>query len=560
MNENELYITLLALQGELQNTITELFGMLCVEHKHANSTNTKRAFSNILRACKHLENVETLEQGFNKNKLYDTNEDGTFELRDEINLKILDSLLLFDFLKNVKGFHTYQKNLQRRRQISGCKQALHQQCCLACNHKCINCNRKICKNQTCHVGEKCNQHPCRNCDEKKEICLHYSSVCCKKCNTCYYCGNRLKLDQNKKCNRLRLVQAISILRNFRILLETLTFDQCKLFIDGTKSFQNFPLCRNLPELSEKITDAFKEILSYVSTPENFKKQHALPQKLIEWKTSHVASIFKHKDIDLLLYSQQEDIRIVLAFTNESKVEPSYEYTTVIKKIEELNNNEGFKTRKSVILLDEVENEEVEIRRTEEDMNDGVIELTSQHTSDSETSDEDEEEDAEEIEEEDENNSLMNNEQRDENEDNDKELKNEKEVEVENNKENANYKQQIGSDNANRINVHERSELKEVIDEILLSINQLKESSKNVERHLLQNFEGLSKEQAFSKTRQEEVNNLIVNKLSEITEKLITIESDMRETKEIQKMEIEEIKRNQKNLMDLLQPKQKGESK
>ena len=83
--------------------------------------------------------LETMKHGFVKNRIYDTDGDGAMVLRDEVNLKILDSLFMYDCLKNLKGFPTFQEKLHRRRRLQSCKQALHQQCCLACSHKCKVC-------------------------------------------------------------------------------------------------------------------------------------------------------------------------------------------------------------------------------------------------------------------------------------------------------------------------------------------------------------------------------------------------------------------------------------
>ena len=360
MNAQEVYITLAAIQGELQSTTSELFGMFCIEHKdNGSSRNARTAFANILKKSdtinsnnKDTENIlETMNYGFVKNRIYDTNGEGEMVLREEINLKILDSLFLYDCLKNIKGFPTFQEKLQRRRRLKSCKQALHQQCCLACNHKCVVCEKKECKDDKCHPGSKCSQHPCRNCDETKEICLISSSVCCKKCGTCFYCGSKLKLDITDRCNRLRLVCGLDILYKFRVLFEKLTFEDCDLLIKGLHTLPGFPLCRSLGELGDYLLDAHNEVLSYLSKQENFSKQQVLPTKDVEHKLSTMSRIFKSEDADWLLFTQQDDVIKTLGFVNEACAEPSKEYNSVMKRIDELKTDERFQRHRCSVLVD-----------------------------------------------------------------------------------------------------------------------------------------------------------------------------------------------------------------
>ena len=352
MNAKELYVTLTAVQGELQCAVGELFAMFCVEHKDSASKNARQAFSNVLKKCKELNSLETLNHGFVKNRVYDTNEDGSMVLRDEINLKLLDCLFMFDVLKNVKGFPTYQETLQRRRRLHTCKQALHQQCCLACNHKCVKCDKKECKgSDSCHPGEKCNQHPCRNCDERKEVCLQSSTVCCKKCDTCFYCGSKLTLEISERCSRLRLICGLETLKKFRVSFETLTFEDCRLFLEGTATLPGLPLCRTLTDLCKYVLEAYKEVLLFISDPHNFTKQPALSERDLEAKKQSVTAIFEQTDSDWLLFTSQDDVVKTLGFVNETKETPSAEYTSIIQKIEDVNRNERFQRERTEVLVE-----------------------------------------------------------------------------------------------------------------------------------------------------------------------------------------------------------------
>ena len=50
MNAEQTYVTLAAIQGELQSTSSELFSMFCIEHKdNGGNKNARRAFANILK-------------------------------------------------------------------------------------------------------------------------------------------------------------------------------------------------------------------------------------------------------------------------------------------------------------------------------------------------------------------------------------------------------------------------------------------------------------------------------------------------------------------------------
>lgn len=581
MNAQETYITLAAIQGELQSTTSELFGMFCIEHKdNGGSRNARTAFANILKKTdtgnsnnKEFDNIlETMNYGFVKNRIYDTNGEGEMVLREEINLKILDSLFLYDCLKNIKGFPTFQEKLQRRRRLKSCKQALHQQCCLACNHKCAVCEKKECKDDKCHPGSKCNQHPCRNCDETKEVCLIFSSVCCKKCGTCFYCGSKLKLDITDRCNRLRLVCGLDILYKFRILFEKLTFEDCDLLIKGLHTLPGFPLCRSLGELGDYLLDAHNEVLSYLMKQENFTKQQVLPAKDVEHKLNTMSEIFKNDDADWLLFTQQDDVIKTLGFVNEACKEPSKEYDSVMKRIEELKSDERFQRHRCSVLVETrkpsnakdvnanlkdmaastttvsttiVEDGKVEDERTilqehhqdEADNKDRVkkIETVPQVVKDDE---------------EQETPDGGNQFQEDVSEETPS-SKNDPETTLTTNKDTTRcIHQSIDSSPAS---THQNVDLSLLQD----SVHEIKQSMKTFHNQFEEKLHTSQFEQLGSISALEEANEKVLSQLTAVMDKLIAMDTERKEERMKNDQNIEEIKRNQKNILETLEAMQKA---
>ena len=582
MNSQETYITLAAIQGELQSTASDVFGMFCIEHKdNGGSRNARQAFANILKKAnannnnsdannKDLENLlETMKYGFVKNRIYDTNGDGDMVLRDEINLKILDSFFLYDCLKNMKGFPTFQEKLQRRRRLKSCKQALHQQCCLACNHKCSVCEKKECKDDKCHPGLKCNQHPCRNCDEIKEVCLISSSVCCKKCATCFYCGSKLKFDITDRCDRLRLICGLDILLKFRVLFEKLTFEDCDLLLKGLHTLPGFPLCRSFGELGDYLLNAYNEVLGYLSKQENFTRQQVIPVKEVEHKLNTISAIFKVADADQLLYTQQDDVIKTLGFVNEACSEPSKEYHYVMKRIEELKTDERFQRQRSEVLLDRkpsntknvngnlesvtstttalnvvVKDGKVKDKRKlsqEECIGTSDLELKKMIAKDGDRKRVASEEtvlaaeDEEEMRGASDNRSLAK----------DNILEDEDETDVGNNLETT-------------ITIKESA----VFDIKLLqaSVEEMKQAMVTFHKQLEENLHTSQFEQLGSISAMEETNAKVLSQLSFVMDKMATIETERKAERKKSEQEIEEIKKNQKTIVEMLQAMQNAKGR
>ena len=89
----------------------------------------------------------------------------------------------------------------------------------------------------------------------------------------------------------------------------------------------------------------------MSKHENFSKQQVLSDKEIERKINTMRAIFKSHDADWLLFEQQDDVIKTLGFVNEA-CEPSAEYHCVMRKIEELKTNDSFQRQRSGNLVDE----------------------------------------------------------------------------------------------------------------------------------------------------------------------------------------------------------------
>ncbi|XP_066918804.1 putative leucine-rich repeat-containing protein DDB_G0290503 isoform X2 [Clytia hemisphaerica] len=589
MNANELYITLAAIQGELQNTVGELFAMFCLENKDGGENrHATQAFSTILKKCKDLNQLETLEYGFIKNRIYDTNDEGEMVLRDEINLKILDTLFLYDSMKNLKGFPTFQEKLQHRRRLKSCKQALHQQCCLACNHKCKKCDKKECKDDSCHPGAKCNQHPCRNCDETKEICLHSSSICCKKCETCFYCGSKMKLEVSERCNRLRLTCGLETLRKFRQLLEKLTFKDCELLLDGKHTLPGFQLCRSFRELSDYLLKAYKEVLNYMSIAEHFIKQQPLSSKDIQKKVDSLATIFKTEDRDWLLYMQHDDVIKILGFINEARAQPSEEYHYVINKIEELKSDEKFKRHRSEVMVErengdstgslsrdvnfnlesvtinEIENSKSEIETNEnevfetETLNEQLINNDSQqHEEDVAVAKVTGEHEGEATSTDVTDSTTLKPELK-ENEGTDVTSADFRPEESARSKCESPVDYELNKQPDSKTSIHSRTdpEMIEVINNLQQSVDELKESSVTYQKELDEKLQTFELEHIETSSNVEEMNNKVLSQLSVVMEKLVTMEEQRKVEAERQQAEIEEIKKNQKKLLEMLETKQK----
>jgi len=549
MDAKDLYVTLTTIQGELQSTVGELFAMFCVEHKDAASKNARQALSNVLKKSKELNSLETLHHGFVKNRVYDTNEDGSMFLRGEINIKLLDCLFIFDVLKNVKGFPTYQEKLQRRKRLQSCKQVLHQQCCLACNHKCVKCEKKECKGpESCHPGEKCNQHPCRNCDERKEVCLHSSTVCCKKCDTCFYCGSKLTLEASERCERLRLICGLETLTKFRDSLETMTFEDCRLFLEGTATLPGLPLCRTLKDLCKYVLEAYSEILLYISDPHNFIKQPALSKKDLEAKKSSLTSIFEQTDADWLLFTSQEEVVKTLGFINETKTTPSTEYTSIIQKIEEVNQEERFQRKRTEVLVDRsnsVKNGEVSWPERDKsctnnnDNENGDKENNSSHEQslhDTTVSVPLETQPNEHVETTTTKNIDTVDKVRKMNSPSDEKTSPAGE------KEEPECTQESLGDG------EQPSLMREVVQEIRDCVEEIKSNNESFEREVRENFNTL---------RCESNNEKVLTQLSVVMEKLTQIELETRQANEERRQEMEEVKRNQKNVMEFMKEQQKA---
>lgn len=347
MEPIDMYARLITVQSEIQDKHSTLLSIFCVNHKDSGPSKCgkNKALSNILKKSKELSAIKCMNYEHNKRKFFiypfpNGDTDIKISLKDEIDIENLDPATVYNLLVSVKGFPTYKTKLHRRRILLTCKNSLHQQCCLACNHKCKVCGKKECTNESiCHgEGMTCN-HECQNCNEMKEICLHFSSVCCKKCKLCTYCGVKLTLNSEDKCERLKLVLALDELYKLTELFATLTLDDCKEFLDHRKKLPGFATCKTWNDLSEYILQKYHDVQTFMCNKENFRRKHAtISKEDVEENEKTLSRIFDD-DLDDILVSHYYNVMKIIAFAQTSYGELE-ERQSIIRRLSDLNNNKN----------------------------------------------------------------------------------------------------------------------------------------------------------------------------------------------------------------------------
>ena len=334
------------------------------------------------------------------------------------------------------------------------------------------------------------------------------------------------------------------MKKFRVSFETLTFEDCRLFLEGTATLPGLPLCRTLTDLCKYVLEAYKEVLLFISDPHNFTKQPALSERDLEAKKQSVTAIFEQTDSDWLLFTSQDDVVKTLGFVNETKETPSAEYTSIIQKIEDVNRNERFQRERTEVLVERDHSETNNNKNLDKQIISSIqgqpkpeVQTLAVNnvpvTIETPTNDDEEETMTENIDTVD---KVLN--PFDDTFETDDEEKDER---VENHN---------GGEQSDSL-------LREVVQEVRDCVEEIKCNNETFQREVRENIDMLKEE---THQRAEVNNEKVLAQLSMVMEKLTQIESDRRQENEERRQEMEEVKRNQKNLMEFIQAQQKAKGK